>query len=416
MIQFLTNPLFLFLSIWGSAIALYLGGVFTGLFPAPHGLTIVALSLNLVGFSLGYLTWALVKGLTPPPVERLPAPNESALPRRIQRALAFTLLMGVVALPLMLYRLMNSGGVHRGALELLLNPPLLRTQVIECFLTGAWQASPVTMLIALTNGFFVTGFILLGVFLRLDHTMRRYVYVCGFLLVALASCLLNLSRYDMTTWVMYLVLAYIMTAGALGDQRGHRMARDLLPPVLGVALIFIVVELLLHKSDTFHLAGGWRKHLFPFYWNVASAPAAFNDFLGHFHGAPTLGERTFPAFFKWLHRFHLAPLHSFPILYEFLFIPHPVNTYTYLRIFYEDFGLLGVAIVPYIYGVLMAALYGPARRRFPYLNAYLLLLVPLMFSWFHYCLQSSQFYLQILFGFLLFRYELPARLSYRYSQ
>ncbi len=57
----------------------------------------------------------------------------------------------------------------------------------------------------------------------------------------------------------------------------------------------------------------------------------------------------------------------------------------------------------------MAALKGPAQRHFQYLNVYLLLLVPLMFSWFHYCLQSSQFYLQILFGFILFRYELPDR-------
>ncbi len=30
-----TNPLFLFLVIWSIAIALYLGGVYTGLFPHP---------------------------------------------------------------------------------------------------------------------------------------------------------------------------------------------------------------------------------------------------------------------------------------------------------------------------------------------------------------------------------------------
>ena len=330
------------------------------------------------------------------------------LSRRIQRALAFTLLMGVIALPLTLYRItQTAAGSNTGLFELLTDPTLRRDHVIESFVTGAWQTRPTIMLMSLTNGFFVMGFILLGVFLRVDTTARRYVYLSGFLLVGLVTCLVNLSRYDMTTSVLYLVLAYGMTAPSTGRWTGHRLFRDLLPPVLGVVLIFVVVELLLHKSATYHQTGGLRTHLFPFYWNLASSTAAFNDFLGNFHGVHTLGERTFPAFFKWLHRFHLIGPHSFPILYEFIHIPYGVNSYTYLRIFYEDFGLLGVAVVPYVYGGLMAALKDPARRYFPYLNVYILLLVPLLFSWFHYCLQSTQFYLQILFGFILFRYELP---------
>jgi oligosaccharide repeat unit polymerase len=402
------NPLLLFLAVWTMAIALYLGGVFTGLFPAPHALTTVALSLNIGAFSLGYLTWTLFKGLPP---ERLELPRTNVAPSlsaRMQRALAFTLLMGVIALLLMFYRVVQiAARIDTGVFALLTNPPLLRYHLIEFLMMSAWQTSPTTMLISLTSGFFAMGFILLGVFLRLDATARRYVYLCGFLLVAFATCMVNLSRYDMTTSIMYLVLAYCMTAASARRQTGRRLVRDLLPPLLGVVIIFVIVELLLHKSAIYHQSGGWRTHVFPFYWNVASSLAAFNDFLGRFHGVPALGERTLPAFFKWFHRFHLIAPHTFPILYEFIYIPHAVNTYTYLRIFYEDFGLLGVAIVPYAYGVLMAALQEPARRHFQYLNVYILLLVPLLFSWFHYCLQSSQFYLQILFGFVLFRYELP---------
>jgi oligosaccharide repeat unit polymerase len=417
------NPLLLFLGVWVIALALYLGGVFTGLFPAPHAVTTVALSLNIAAFSLGYLTWTLFKGL---PSEQLEFPRAnvtSSLSGRMQRGLAFTLLMGVIALVLMFYRVVQiAAHINTGAFALLMNPPLLRYHLIEFLEMSAWQTSPTTMLTSLTSGFFAIGFILLGVFLRLDTTPRRYIYLVAFLVVAFATCMVNLSRYDMTTSIMYLILAYCMTAASvrrervpkrdgsrLGAQTGRRLIRDLLPPLVGVVIIFVIVELLLHKSAIYHQSGGLRTHIFPFYWNVASSLAAFNDFLGHFHGVPVWGERTFPAFFKWLHRFHLIAPHSFPILYEFIYIPHAVNTYTYLRIFYEDFGLIGVAVVPYVYGVLMAALRGPAQRHFQYLNVYLLLLVPLLFSWFHYCLQSSQFYLQILFGFILFRYELPDR-------
>ena len=408
MIRCAANPLLLFLVVWGVAVTLYLGGVATGLFPPPHALTVGALLLNVSTFSLGYLTLSLLRELPPQRLEPLRADIDPLLPRRIQRALAFTLLMGVIALPLTLYRItQTAAGSDTGLFELLTNPTLRRDHVIESFVTGAWQTRPTIMLMSLTNGFFVMGFILLGVFLRLDTTARRYVYLSGFLLVGLVTCLVNLSRYDMTTCVLYLVLAYGMTAPATGGRTDHRLFRHLLPPVLGVVLIFVVVELLLHKSATYHQTGGWRTHLFPFYWYLSSSVAAFNDFLGNFQGVHSLGERTFSAFFKWLHRFHLIGPHNFPFLYEFIHIPYGVNTYTYLRVFYEDFGLLGVAVVPYVYGGLMAALKDPARRYFPYLNVYILLLVPLLFSWFHYCLQSTQFYLQILFGFLLFRYDLP---------
>jgi oligosaccharide repeat unit polymerase len=408
-IRWATNPLFLFLTVWGTAIALYGAGVVAGLFPSAHALTVGVLLLNLGTFSLGYLTWALLKGLPPQSVAVAPpcVDIKPLTPERIRRALSFTLLMGVIALLLMLYRVAQMAArSNTGLFQLLTNPPLLRFQLIEFILMSAWQTSPTTMLISLTSGFFAMGFILLGVFLHIDRTARRYVYLSGFLLVGLLTCMVNLSRYDMTTCALYLILAYGVTASSTGDQTDHRLVRDLLPPVLGVVIIFVAVELLLHKSATYHQTGGLRSHLFPLYWNVASSVAAFNDFLGNFPGVYTLGERTFPPFFKWLHRFHLIAPHSFPLLYEFIYIPYPVNTYTYLRVFYEDFGLLGVAIVPYVYGGLMAALKDPARRHFQYLNVYILLLVPLMFSWFHYCLQSSQFYLQILFGFVFFRYEI----------
>jgi oligosaccharide repeat unit polymerase len=89
-----------------------------------------------------------------------------------------------------------------------------------------------------------------------------------------------------------------------------------------------------------------------------------------------------------------------------VYIPYPANVYTYLRSFYEDFGLLGVAVVPYLFGGLLAALQGPAGRYVPCLYLYVALLTPILFSFFSYPLLSSQFYLQILFAFLFFRYTL----------
>jgi len=402
MTECIANPLFLFLAVWGTTVALYLAGVCAGTFPAPHALTVGALLLNAVALPLGYLTWTAFKGLAPPPV-----PARPLTPRRIQRALTFTLLMGVIALLLILYRVaVIAACFDTGVMDLLTQPALLRLRTVTFIETGVSQISLMVMLISVTSGFFAIGFILLGVFLHLDGTRRKYVYLCGFLLVAFATSLTNLSRYDMTVSIMYLILAYCATSSLARREKPRRVAWNLLLPAFTVVIMFAAVELLLHKGAQYGQANRFHGFLYSLYWYLASPIAAFNEFLSGFHGGFDLGQNTFLPFYKWLHRFHLAPEPDVSHYGEFVFIPHAANVYTYLRNFYEDFGLLGVTVVPYALGWLTAAIKSPAGRFFPFLNLYVALLVPIAFSFYSYPLLSSQFYLQILFGFIFFRYAL----------
>jgi oligosaccharide repeat unit polymerase len=409
MMGYLTNPLFLFLGVWATVGALYTGGVCAGMFPVPQALTTGMLLLNIGTFCLGYLTWALLTGLTPSG-EGLPRRDIPPLtPGRMERALAFTLLMGATAFLLMLYRVALIAACSKtSVLNLLRHPHLLRFGVVQFIETGALRVSPLTMLISLTSAFLAVGFVLLGVFLCLDTRPRRYAYLFGFLLVAFATCLINLSRYDMTVSVLYLVLAYGVTSTSVCGATRARVVRDLLPPLAAVAVVFFAVELLLRKSATYGPAGNWRSVLFSFYWYLASPTAAFNEFLAAFPGVYSLGEKTFAPFLKWLSRLYLVAPPTVTAYGEFVWIPYPANAYTYLRNFYEDFGVLGVSLIPYAFGTLLAALEGRARRYFHFLNAYVLLLVPIVFSFYCYPLLSSQFYLQLLFGFLFFRYVLVA--------
>jgi len=420
MMECLAHPLLLFLSVWGVTLALYLGGVLAGTFPSPHALTVGTLSLNLVTFPLGYLTWTLFKDLIPLDLDRDPKRDTSRLgthtprpdaklltPRRMQRALNITLVLGVIALLLMLYRIaLIAGYSHIDFWELVQKPRVLRFHLVRYIESGASKTSLMTMLLSLTSGLFAIGFVFLGVFLRLDETIRKYAYLLGFLLVALTTCLLNLSRYDMTVSILYLILAYCVTSLSVHREQRRRLTRDLLLPMAAVVIIFIAVELLLRKSGSYGEAGSWRGVLFSFYWYLASPIAAFNDFLGSFQGDYGLGQKTFFPFYKWLYRLDLVPQPNISNYGEFVHIPYPANVYTYLRNFYEDFGLLGVALVPYALGWLTAAIKDRARRSFPFLNLYVFLLVPIFFSFYSYPLLSSQFYLQILFGFVFFRYEL----------
>ena len=172
-------------------------------------------------------------------------------------------------------------------------------------------------------------------------------------------------------------------------------------------LLFVLIDILLRKSGEFGLSSRLQGVLFHFYWYITGPLAAFNEFVTTFHGDHQWGQSMFLPLYKWLCRFHLAQEVEVNFYGEKVLVPYMSNVYTYLRNVYEDFGVLGVAIVPYILGWAAAAIRTRARRHFQFLNLYLVLLLFILFSFYNYFLSSNQIYLQVLFGFILFRYEMP---------
>jgi oligosaccharide repeat unit polymerase len=267
------------------------------------------------------------------------------------------------------------------------------------------------MLNSITNALFSVGFVLLGVFLHVDTGRRKYFYACGFLLIALAIGLTSVSRYEATVNIVYMVFAYCVVRGL--DRRraaGHSLLAMLLP-LLAVAVLFFMIDLLLHKSAEYGRPDRLQGFLYHLFWYLASPLAAFNELLTSFDGHHHLGQYTFFPLYKWLSRFHLAPEADISVFGEFVLVPYLANTYTYLQNFYEDFGLVGVTVAPYILGLTVSVLKTRAGRYFAYLNLYSVLLVLILFSFYNFFLFSNQVYLQMLFGFLFFRYE-EIRLDY----
>jgi oligosaccharide repeat unit polymerase len=416
MTAYVVNPLCLFLGIWGAAIFLYLGGVLTGVFPSPHFLIAAALLLNLGSFCLGYLTWSLFRDLPPRHTGRAlhaaPDPTCPPLTRdRLTRALRIILLLGVVALVIELYRLTALAAYsHTTWSYLLTHPSVLRLRLVQFMSASVYQTSPTVMLLSLTNGVFSIGFILLGLFLYLDRTGWKYFYLCAYLLISLVVGLLHLSRYEVTANILYLVFAYCFLHAQENVKSGVSRFKSshfkLVIPLLAVALLFLAIDLLLRKSAAYGQTNRLQGFAFHLYWYLASPLAAFNDFLSTFNGVYDWGQNTFFPIYKWLCRFGLAQQAEVSVYGERTYLPYLAAVYTYLRTFYEDFGLLGVALAPYALGWLTAAVQRQARRYVHYLNLYIVLLMFILFSFYNFYLSSNQIYLQILFGFVFFRYEL----------
>lgn len=411
MTRCLTNPLFVFVAVWATAVGSYAMGVFTGLFPATQPGTIAIVSLNLLTFCLGYLTWTLFQGLTPSVPEWPAADARPLSPDRIAAALRFTLFMGLVALGLGFYRIaVVASHVGSSFFELLTHPGLLRLQLVLFIGANVFEVSYIAMLISVASSLFSIGFILLGLFLYVSDSAVKYVYLGAFLLVSLATALTTLSRFEVTVHILYIVFAYCFMHAMGGRGQARQALFNLLIPLAAMALLFVAIELLLKKGDTFAQPDRLRGFLFSLYWYAASPLAAFNEFIAGFDGHYDLGQNMFFPFYKWLCRFHLAPPTDISVYGQMIFIPYPANVYTYLRNLYEDFGFAGVIVTPYVLGALTCLVKTKAARSFAFLNLYLLLLVFLLFSFYNYYLVSTQVYMQILFGFLFFRYEsLPVR-------
>jgi len=408
MTRWITNPLLLFLLVWGCAVGLYLVGVHSGIFPPPGSSALGAIGLNVAAFCLGYLTWALFRSRRPAPAEADLAQVRPLSADRIRRVLRFTGLMGLIALSLGFYRIAVIAAHSDASFSsLLMDPRLLRVKLVTFIAANVFQTSGVVMLISVTSSLFSIGFILLGVFLRIETSRTRYVYLCGFLLISLAVAVTNLSRYEATVNILYLIFAYCVVRRL--DQRGaaKRDVPGVLISLAAMMVLFFVIDLLLQKSAEYGRADRLTGFLYHLYWYMASPLAAFNEFLSSFDGRYHLGEYMFFPVYKWLCRFGLVPESNLSVYGEFVLVPYAANVYTYLRNFYEDFGMLGVAAAPYVLGWAVSALKAQAGRYFPLLNLYVVLLVFILFSFYNYFLFSNQVYLQVLFGFVFFRYAVP---------
>lgn len=419
MTAYAVNPLFLFLGVWGAAAFLYFGGVVAGAFPWPQPLTVAALLLNAGTFCLGYLTWSLFRDLPPRLTGRAiravtdPGTACPVLTRdRLARALRIILLIGLATLAIELYRLATLASYfHTTWSYLVTHPSVLRLRLVMFMSATIFQTSLTVMLLSLTNSIFSIGFILLGLFLYVDRTRWKYFYLSAFLFISLVVGLLHLSRYEVTANILYLVFAYCFLHAQESVKsscfKRHTSNFRLLIPILAIALLFLAIDLLLRKSAAYGHTNRLLGFAFHFYWYIASPLAAFNDFLTTFNGHWELGQNTFFPFYKWLCRFGIAQQAEMSFYDERTYLPYLANVYTYLRNFYVDFGLLGVALAPYALGWLTAAVQRQARRYVHYLNLHIVLLMLILFSFYNFFLSSNQIYLQILFGFIFFRYEMP---------
>jgi oligosaccharide repeat unit polymerase len=406
-IRYATQPRFLFMAVWGIATAFYLGGVQAHLFPSGIPATLEAVLLNVAAFSLGYLTWSRRVGAETPRPGMLPSRGVPLTAQRLKTALHITLLCGLVLIGLCLARIVILSRMYQSDLRSLIGHPLAYKRLIMMPITPDMHALRLcTIAITMTSSFFSVGFVLLGILLYLGRSWRRYGLVLLFLLVSLCVGLLSLGRQEVAINILYVILSYLFLHRLYCLRRPWELVRPLLVPAAILAVLFVFIEVLLNKSRMYHRDSRLTGFLFSLYWYIAAPLAAFAEYLKNPEHTWTMGQSLFFPIYKWLARLHWVAPVTKTVLTEWVRIPYRTNVYTYLRDIHEDFGFVGLTLVPCVLGALSAVLRRRAESFFPYLNLYLVLLVVLIFSCYSYLLVSNQFYTQVIFALLLFRFRL----------
>jgi oligosaccharide repeat unit polymerase len=403
----LVHPLFLFTAVWACAAGLYLAGRHTGLFPSAGPLALALVLLNVGTFALGYLTWSTYTRLYAAGAEGLARSGTPLTAARLRRCLQVTLASGAIALLLLAARLVVIAVTYKvGVVRLLSDPVLWRKMVVLYLGQTVGETRLMTVAVSVSSSLFSIGFVLLGVLLYFGRDRRRYVYVLLFFLLLIGIAVVNMSRKEVTVNILFLTLSYLFLHQAYRRRTTAEVLRTLFVPLAGVLLLFVLIDVLLSKSHDFGHQSWLRGFLFSLYWYIAAPLAAFAEFLADHDGTYALGRSMFLPLYKWLYRLHLAGGAGLDLYPQKLHIPYAANVYSYLRNVYEDFGVFGVAVVPYVLGWATSAAERGAHVLFGCLNLYLILLALIIFSFYNYLFSSNQYYLQAFFALVFFRYSM----------
>jgi len=386
---------------------MYLGGLVAGLFPRGTPTLAWAVLLNVGAFALGYLSWDTFRRLEAVHSRPLRVGGKPLTKQGLQWSLRITWAAGVVVFALCALRLVFiSMRYEIDLLRLVSDPELWRRYLVMYVGQTVYETHATTIAISICNSLFSIGFVLLGISLYIGTRRNRYIYVLLFLTLSIIIGLVNLNRKEVMVNILFLVFSYLFVHSIARIRTRSEMIRSLVCPMAFLFLLFVLIELLLNKGGTFGPRNRVTGFLFSIYWSIASPLAALGEFIRDFKGDYLLGESLFFPIHKWLHRFGLVSQSELAVFSEKLYIPYVANVYSYLRNVYEDFGMLGVAIVPYLLGWGVSALRRTAQVCFAGFNLYLILLVLIFFSFYNYVFASNQFYLQAVFGWLFFRYDL----------
>ncbi len=241
----------------------------------------------------------------------------------------------------------------------------------------------------------------IGGFLFTQKSRWRYVGIFP-LIIGIVTSLITLSRFTALTIIGYWFLAFFLTIFFFDHSTANRLFKRVFRYSVVIFLVVWGFFFLIVRIRTFYLkdiGDYFDKSLIAYFIGPVSA---FDVWLSK---NPKLlwGESGFRSIIKWLGRFGLWDLQAVNVASNpFVRIGGglAINTYTFVKTLYEDFGMPGVLFISLIWGGMMRWSLYFLQRKFNLFRLFLviMLIFSLLMSFYAYYFEGlSSFVLYSLY-------------------
>jgi len=188
---------------------------------------------------------------------------------------------------------------------------------------------------------------------------RYYLRIFLFFLSTLAYSFLSTARSEVFAYIFDFFATYIFIKYYLKNQPIKTYIFILFPLLLiftfgGMGALLLKSFRFTRYIDTTNI---FESQLYMFYYYLTNPFGALNRLLMGDIEILELGKNVFAPVLRLLE--HIYPDIEVPTSrQEFTNIPYRTNVYTYIRVIYKDFGIIGVSIIPFFIGFIISSLWG----------------------------------------------------------
>lgn len=278
-----------------------------------------------------------------------------------------------------------------GGYSVYFNRPILVRQFIVGIQRGYEEVGP---LYRIGNYISNSGFIsiLLGGILFASKSKYR---VFGLLAIIslIVTQLVSVGRYRFITGLIFFIVSYTYFCYFFDNKLRNRRIIELFFMLLISSISITLLSYIVLKFRSpleLDLLGLLKKSL---YYYVTGGVVAFDNFLSTDFKF-LYGESSFRSIFKWLARIGIwAESDVINVHNSFTKVSptYSMNTYTFLKSLYQDFGIVGCLFIPFIWGVITYNTVHKVLTNFSILSLFWLCLFTfsLVITFFSFYFQSS---------------------------
>lgn len=324
--------------------------------------------LGLLAFSLGYIIFEIYdkKQLLKTPEEIFGIINTSLLLFLVVGLSLITFLGAVL--------IFYSISTELGGMDVYFKTPILvRNTIVN------YQLDPLTpppVLFKIGNYLINTGFAgtIFGGALFASHKKER-LFGLLILIAFIFASLSTVGRYTLFNAIFFFFFSYIYTVFFTNEKVQKKRLTEL--AVYSVLLILALSMFTLYMMEVRTTIAGENAikeyALKTTYMYVTGGVSALDNFLDH-DFIYTYGQSSFRSIFKWLSRLSLWPETDLKSVHEPFVSITPVikiNTYTFIKSFFEDFGIFGVLILSLLFGISCKISNFLCLRKFSFLRMFI---------------------------------------------